>query len=212
MSPVRQRSSCVSRSLPAFLCGGLAVLAVAPTLLVPSISAAHTRASDSDRQLTEYEIKAHLIARFVRYTRWPESAFESKDAPFVVAVLGKDPFDDALDNAFKDVKVGERKVKVVRGNEIAALGNPQLLFVVGKDEKQQHKLVEQFMRKPLLLVTDTLHGAELGAHFGFYLEGKRVRFAANTASAKRSSLEISSELLKHAKIVSSGALEGGESK
>ncbi|TAJ25004.1 MAG: YfiR family protein [Planctomycetota bacterium] len=212
MSLLRKSRNCVYRGWPALMCSGLALLVAAPRVLEPRIANAQTRAAEADKQLSEYEMKALLLARFVKYTRWPESAYESKDAPFLVAVLGKDPFGAALDEAFKDAKVGERKVKIVRGTDVAALGNAQLVFVAGRDEKQQQKLAEQFAGKPVLLVADTQRGAELGAQFGFYLDGNRVRFAANTASSKKAGLEVSSELLKHARIVAGAVDEGGARK
>lgn len=193
------------------MCSGLALLVLAPGAFAPPGATAQAR-SALDAQLTEYEVKAQVLARIVKYTRWPESAFESKEAPFVIGVLGKDPFGEALDSTFKDTKVGEHRVKIVRGSETSALGAVQLLFIAGKDEKQQEKLVEQFAGRPVLLVTDTLKGAELGAHVGFYLESSKLRFGINKASAKKSGLEMSSELLKLAKIITGTPGEGGEAR
>lgn len=193
------------------MCSGLALLALAYGAFAPDVATAQARV-ETDAQLTEYEVKAQVLARIVKYTRWPESAFESKEAPFVIGVLGKDPFGEALDATFKGAKVGDRRVKLVRGNDTTALGAVQMLFIAGKDEKQQQKLVEQFASKPVLLVADTLMGAELGAHVGFYLESSKLRFGINKASAKKSGLEMSSELLKLAKIISGAPAEGDTQK
>lgn len=207
MPPLEKRRSRVQAGWSALACSGLALLLVAPGALAPRVASAQSRV-EADKQLSEYEVKAQVLARIVKYTRWAESAFEAKDAPFVLAVHGKDPFGDALESTFKGTKVGEHRVKLVRVSDTGALGPVHLLFVAGKDERQQQKLVEQYAGKPVLLVADTLKGAELGTHVGFYLESSKLRFGINTASAKKSGLEMSSELLKLAKIVSGAPSEG----
>jgi hypothetical protein len=207
MSPLLQRQRRALRGWPALTCSALAVLLIGSRELEPRSASAHTRL-EADKQLSEYEIKAQVLARIVKYTRWPDTAFESREAPFVIAVLEKDPFGETLEETFKDAKVGDRRVKLVRGADIASLGSMQLVFVSGKDETQLQKLIEQFAGKPVLIVADTLRGAELGAHVGFYLEAKKLRFAIHTGSAKKSGLEMSSELLKLAKIISTALTDG----
>jgi YfiR/HmsC-like len=152
-------------------------------------------------QASEYQVKAEILSRIAKYTRWPDSAFADKNAPFVIGVLGRDPFSNHLEHAFEGQRVAERRIVFVRTTEAVGLGNAQLVFVAGRDEKVQEKSIAHFAGKPVLVVTDTMRGAELGAQVGFYLESQKLRFAISTSSAKKAGLEMSSELLKLAKIV-----------
>src|SRR5262245_12085343 len=63
---------------------------------------------------SEYEAKAAMLLNFVRFTDWPAEAFTSEQAPFVVGVVGKDPFGAALDNAFSGKSVKGRSFIVKR--------------------------------------------------------------------------------------------------
>ncbi len=64
-------------------------------LLGPAASGAG-RWTQLDEGNKEYEIKAAFIFNFAEFTQWPDSAFASRNSPFVVAVIGDDPFGPAL--------------------------------------------------------------------------------------------------------------------
>src|SRR5690242_13839245 len=55
--------------------------------LVPAASA-----KVKSRPPDEYQIKAEFIYNFAQFIEWPGSAFASPDAPFVIGILGDDPF------------------------------------------------------------------------------------------------------------------------
>ena len=45
----------------------------------------------------EYNVKAVSLYAFGRYVTWPDAAFPAADSPFVIGMLGGNPFGDALD-------------------------------------------------------------------------------------------------------------------
>src|ERR1700677_4243366 len=71
------------------------------TLIVVLALALAVRADEPPR---EYKVKAAFIYNFAQFVDWPVSAFNSSDAPFVVAVVGKDPFNGLLE----EVVAGKR--------------------------------------------------------------------------------------------------------
>ena len=84
----------------------------------------------------------------------------------------------------------------------------QMLFVPQAQEKQLKKIQEFYKDKPVLVVAESISAAESGAQIGFYLDKSRVRFAINSGAAKLVKLEISSELLKLAKLVETKSESG----
>jgi hypothetical protein len=167
------------------------------------------RETGDDSAPTEYKLKAAVLYKFARYTRWPDAAFKDKTAPFIVAVIGKDPYGKLLEDTFRDHPIGERKVEIVRWTEPAQITNCHMLFVAGKDEKDEklvEKVAEVVRGRSVLLITDSQRGPERSAHIGFYLDANKIRFVVNLKNTKASTLEISSELLKLAKIIE-GVLE-----
>jgi hypothetical protein len=155
----------------------------------------------------EYTLKAAFLYNFARYVKWPDTAFKDKDAPLRVAVVGQDPFGKILDDALRDKKAGTHPIATVRFESIEKLGDCHILFVPASEEKNLARIQELTKDKPILLVTESLSAAEHGAHIGFFLEKSKAKFAVNTESVKASKLEVSSELLKLAKILESKSKE-----
>ncbi|HZZ20232.1 MAG TPA: YfiR family protein, partial [Opitutaceae bacterium] len=63
---------------------------------------------------SEAELKAVFLFHFTQFVEWPVSVFPSPDAPFVIGILGPDPFNGALDNIVRGEKVGQHPL-IVRG-------------------------------------------------------------------------------------------------
>ncbi len=148
-------------------------------------------------EVTEYTLKAQFVERFTRYVKWPDTAMPEKTTPFVVAVVGKDPFGKSLEELLKDRKVAEHPIKIAHFASVDALAPEcQLLFVPRAQEKQLEKIGKFYKDKPVLIVAESSAAARNGAHIGLYLEQSSLRFVINNPVAKQANLEISSELLK----------------
>jgi hypothetical protein len=57
----------------------------------------------------EYRIKAAFLYNFIRYTTWPDTAFEDKKAQIEVLLVGEDPFGSVLEKTFKGKKLPRQK-------------------------------------------------------------------------------------------------------
>ncbi|MBC7783362.1 MAG: YfiR family protein [Burkholderiales bacterium] len=149
----------------------------------------------------EYQVKAAFIYNFTQFIEWPEGAFASADAPFVVAVLGKDPFNGALEQAMEGKRVGSRAVVVRRYEVGSVIGPCQILFVPLTEESAViNKLPRLVGDRPILTVGESDAFLPLGGIFRFYTEDKKVRFEVSTQPAEQRRLKISSKLLKLARI------------
>jgi hypothetical protein len=149
----------------------------------------------------EYQVKAAFLFNFTKYVKWPECAFENERSPIVVAVVGTDPFGRLLDDALHDKTVGSRKFEVRRFKSSDDLQACHVLFVAPSEVPRLAKICEHYAGSNTLLVGETDHFAGRGGAIGFYIEDKKVRFEINTDAIKRASLELSSQLLKLARIV-----------
>src|SRR5580658_8662880 len=77
----------------------------------------------------EYKVKAAFIYNFAQFVDWPDTAFTSADAPFIVAVVGKDPFEGILEQVVAGKRVGARRVIVKHFDSADQIGPCQILFV-----------------------------------------------------------------------------------
>jgi hypothetical protein len=167
---------------------------------VLGLAASAPRAAGSS-EIDEYKVKAAFLYNFAQYVEWPSERFKDKQAPIVLGVLGKDPFGKQLDETFKGKKIGERGFEVVRVKSAAEASTCHMLFVPASDAALLRDLLKECAGKSVLLVGESTDFSASGGCVNFYLDAGKVRFEINVDAAKRSKLEVSSKLLKVARLV-----------
>lgn len=148
-------------------------------LLMPA--AAHAQPTDT-------AVKAAFLPRFARYVNWPTGAMPKGSDPFVLCVIGSDPFGAALDDAARSQLVDGRRIVVRRLSSAAGADACQIAFA------QNAQALQALARKPVLTVTDAMNGGPRGI-VQFTIVGGRVRFFIDQAAAAQRGLSISSRLL-----------------
>ena len=48
--------------------------------------------------MNEYKIKAVFLYNFAKFVEWPPNVFPDANTPFVIGVLGQDPFGSYLED------------------------------------------------------------------------------------------------------------------
>lgn len=145
-------------------------------------------------QPTDWEVKAAFLPRFARYVTWPSAAMPKGDAPFVLCVIGTDPFGAALDEAARSQTVDGRRIAVRRLDSAAAADGCHVAFVAGSRAQSPGQLLTALGRRPVLAVTDAANSGARGI-IHFSIVGGRVRFYIDQSSAGQRGLAISSRLL-----------------
>lgn len=170
-------------------------------ILVWAILTGSAAAAPQADQAPEYDLKAAYLYNFGTFTEWPAAAFATPDAPFVVGVVGKDPFGAALDDSFRGITLQKRRTEIRRSAEPGNLKGAHLLFVPSTEKARFKEIVEAFRGTSTLVVGESEGFAAGGGMMNFFIENKKLRFEANPAAAKRAGLALSSQLLRLARIV-----------
>lgn len=160
-------------------------LAGAALLLAPTAASA---------QVTDTAVKAAFLPKFARYVTWPAAAMPRGSDPFVLCVLGSDPFGTMLDNAARAQTIDGRRIAVRRIDSAAAADGCQIAFVQGSRTRPAGQVIAALGKKPVLTVTDASNGSQRGIIHFAVING-RVRFFIDQASAAQRGLSISSRLL-----------------
>jgi hypothetical protein len=159
-------------------------------------------ASPLAAQVPEYEAKSEFLERFTRFIDWPAEPDTPPTSPFVIGVVGRDPFGRYLDALASSRTIKGRPVQVRRLSGHAEVGACcQLLFIAGSEAPQLAQIVGRTAGKPVLTVGDTPGFAEKGVLINLYEDRGRIGFEVNEAGVRRSGLRFNSKLLRLARLV-----------
>jgi hypothetical protein len=149
----------------------------------------------------EYQLKAAFLFNFAKFIDWPTTSFSSPQSPFVVCILGPDPFGQAMDEVFRDKMIDNRPVAIERFKTIAQVRQCHMVFVSQSESFHLAEIIEHLRGECVLLVGETDGFAEAGGVIQFAIEENHVRFLINTDAAGRAGLKVSSKLLSLARVV-----------
>lgn len=147
----------------------------------------------------EYQLKAVFLFNFAHFVEWPAPTVAN--APFVVGVLGEDPFHEALDQTVRGETVNGRPLLIKRYASLADLDDCQILFVSQSQAGQLDAVLSRLRDRPTLTVSDLGDFAGHGGAIEFVTVNNRVRLRINAQSATLARLTISSKLLQLADLV-----------
>ena len=150
-------------------------------------------------QVPEYEVKAEFIERFTRFIEWPRG--EETKEPFVIGVIGNDPFKGFLDKMASGRRIKGRPVEIRRLRDVIEIDSCQIVFVSSSERERLRIVLARTRSRPILTIGDTSGYASSGVLVNFYTAGDTVRFEMNPAAIERSGLRVSAKLLKLAKLV-----------
>jgi hypothetical protein len=152
-------------------------------------------------ELPEYEVKAAFLFNFVKFVDWPAGTFASGKSPFVIGVLGDDPFGSALSRVLLGKTANGRRMLARRITRLEEIRGVHLLFVCKSEKDRLAEILGALNTLPVLCVSDTDTAFDRGAAISFAVESGHVVFDVNAEAAGRSGLRISSKLLRVARSV-----------
>jgi hypothetical protein len=149
----------------------------------------------------EYQIKAVFLYNFTQFIEWPASAFQDQHAPFVIGVLGEDPFGKYLDETVSGEKVNNHPLVVKRFDSVEEVKGCHIIFIAQPATEDMEDVINKLKGKNILTVSDVNGFIKKGGMIRFLNESNKIKIRINLEVAKASDLVISSKLLRLAEIV-----------
>jgi hypothetical protein len=151
----------------------------------------------------EYKVKVAYLYNFSKYVTWPPESFSSKTAPFIIGILGPDPFGATLDAVAASKKANDRVVTVKRFETIEQYEHCHILFVAGETQSEIHSQVLTKTRGlPVMVIGEAKGFAQDGGTVEFFNDSNdTIGFSINIDSVKRQNLVVQAQVLKIASIV-----------
>ena len=167
------------------------------------LAAGWAAAAESSAGVGEYQVKAAFLYNFTKFTDWPPRAFASTNVPIVIGIVGEDPFGQTLDDLVRGEVVRGRPLVVKRLRADEDLRSCHVLFISRSEKERLPALLSQLRGFPVLTVGDFNDFAQQGGMVNLLLVNKTVKMEINQAAAEEVGLQMSSKLLKLARLMRS---------
>ncbi|MEO7988969.1 MAG: YfiR family protein [Chryseolinea sp.] len=169
--------------------------------LVLSLTLFAARQEPQPETSKEYQIKAVFLFNFTHFVEWPAASFHEPTAPFVIGIMGRDPFGSYLDETVRGENLQGHPLVIRRFKSLDDVDACHILFINIADKEEIKHVLDKVKGKPVLTVGDVNNFARQGGMIRFITESNRTRIRINLEAAKQADLTISSKLLKLAEIV-----------
>jgi hypothetical protein len=150
------------------------------------------------------ELEAAFLYKFIAYVDWPPQTLDGPEAPFVIGVLGNDPFGKILDDNVAGEKVRGHSIEVRRYRSMNEVNRCQILFIASSEAPKLQSILDKIKGRSILTVSDLPDFARAGGMVGFVSQNNKIRFQINHDAALQAKLSISAKLLQLAQIVRTG--------
>ena len=158
-------------------------------------------ASPQPKTASEYEIKAAFLYNFGKFVSWPADEIKDSEKPFVLCILGQDPFGPLMDQMVLGKPVQDRQLAVRRPTTAAETNGCNILFISQSEKERVSSVLQALDARSVLTVSEVDQFLEHGGIINFRNDQNKIRFDINVTAAERGKLKISSQLLKLARRV-----------
>lgn len=141
-----------------------------------------------------YDVEASFLCNLGRFVEWPSNTFTSTNAPMLIGVYGKNPFDGKLADFASGKSIDGHKV-IARKVSFNELPKCQILFIGESRQSDLNAILRKVDGAGVLTVTENIDPFRSGVMINFTSSDDQVRFEINDKAARRVRLKISSKLL-----------------
>jgi hypothetical protein len=150
---------------------------------------------------SEYQLKAVFLFNFAQFVEWPADAFRRPDGPFVIGIVGTDPFGQQLDDVVRGETINKHPLVVERYASVREIKDCNILFIPRTEHAHLDEILAAIKGRSILTVSDADVASLRGVMIGLVTENSRIRLRINVAATRAGNLTISSKLLRPAEIV-----------
>ncbi|WP_169306897.1 YfiR family protein [Pedobacter polaris] len=148
----------------------------------------------------EYQLKAVFLYNFTQFVAWPNKSFKNEKDPFIIGILGENPFGSFLEETIRDESVKGHPIIVRHFDSVKDIKTCHILYINLKNQNEMEEVLIRLKNQNILTVGDASKFIQLGGIIGFVLSDNKVGFKINVDAANLTDLSISSKLLRLATV------------
>lgn len=155
---------------------------------------------------TRYQLQALYLYNFAKYTQWPQEVLGDSAAPFVLGILGQDPFAKDIE-IIKGKPIKNRKLVVKYFTRVQEVSDCHILFISPSEKNLLPEILKALENSSVLTVSELEGFIEQEGMVNLAVENNRLVFEINQAAAEKAKLKFDARLLQLAKTVRNSATE-----
>ncbi len=169
-------------------------------LLLLWLSAAPLLRLDQEKLL-----KVIMLEKLSRFVKWPDKVWmKDKTSPFIIGIIGEDPFGSLIANVYGNIKIIKKKVRVRYFEKTDEVDDCQILFISNSLKDEVETVIAALKKKPILTIGDTEGYAHRGVHINLFKAGKNIGIEINPRAIRAANMSVSASFLSFATIVKTG--------
>lgn len=155
--------------------------------------------------VSEYEVKAAYLVNFGKFVTWPDKTFSDETDPFVIGVLGDDPFGDLMEKATVGKTCNGRPYMIKRfdhfeSEKAGALKKCQILFISYSEKDSVNNILQALKNSNVMTVAEFHSFLIIGGMIAFDQVGDKINFILSPRAVEKAELKVSSKLMQIAKL------------
>lgn len=151
--------------------------------------------AEVDPRPSEYQVKAVFLCKFGNFVEWPPQVLGGAGGPFTIAVAGAGEVGDEVARAAAGLRVEGRPIAVRKLRKGDSIAGVQILFIARSAEEELPEWLAAARALPVLTVTESEQGLELGSIVNFVVVDNKVRFDVAPPPQQQRAVRVDSRLL-----------------
>jgi hypothetical protein len=140
----------------------------------------------------EHQVKAALIANFIKFIDWP--TLGDPGSRFIVGVYGADTFEHTIEDTLNGRSLSGHPIVVQQIHSDAEMKKCRVVVSGASSEDRIEQLAKICSGSSTVLIGESDDFVKYGGCIGFRLYASQVQFNINLEAAKRSRVTVSSNL------------------
>ncbi|HLX12988.1 MAG TPA: YfiR family protein [Bacteroidota bacterium] len=157
-------------------------------------------AENPTKEENKYKLEAACLFNFLHFIDWPQNAFAAPNSPFCIGVVGENPFDGILEQIVAGESIDGRTIEVRQITKVEDAKRCNIIFFPETQRDRCSAFLDALGGTTVITVSEFDQFTSLGGGINFYLENDKLRFEINVAAMQASQVQVSSKLLRLARV------------
>jgi hypothetical protein len=173
----------------------LSLIIITLTLFISGMTLSPAQGGNlSAKQAKEYRLKAAYMLNFAKFISWPNAAFTNTQTPFIIGILGSNPFGNALP-PLTSRKIRNRNIELRYFDNIDKIKPCQILFISRSEEHSIPAILTACKNMSIFTISDIKDFIHKGGMLEFITVKEHLHFSINLIQVQKHGLEVEAQLL-----------------